>query len=82
MLDSYKRVDSKAGAPKKWTAWFITFSTDSGQTFEVGTFDAALAGTLAKLAGQVCTVTHRPGKKAQTRELVSIEPAAEAAQDR
>jgi hypothetical protein len=82
MLDSYKRVESKAGAPKKWTAWFITFSTDSGQAFEIGTFDAKLAETLDTLAGNVCTVTHRPGKKAQTRELVSIEPAAEAAQDR
>jgi hypothetical protein len=76
MLDSYKRVESKAGATKKWTAWFITFSTDSGQAFEVGTFDAHLAETLDTLAGNVCTVTHRPGKKAQTRELVSIEPAA------
>ena len=74
MLDGFKRVDSKAGALKKWTAWFITFSMDSSQTFEVGTFDAKLAETLDTLQGQVCTVTHRPGKKAATRELVSIAP--------
>jgi hypothetical protein len=75
MLDSFKQVNSKPDAPKKWTAWFLTFSTDSGENFEVGTFDAKLAEGLDVLQGQVCTVTHKPGKKAQTRELVSIEPA-------
>lgn len=77
MFESYKKVESKPESKTKWTAWFLTLAMQDGKTFEVGTFDAKLADNLDTLQGQIVTVSHKPGKKAQTRELISISPAAE-----
>jgi hypothetical protein len=77
MFDDYKRVDSKPGAKRAWTAWFCKFSTDSGSQFEAGTFNEVLAATLEVLKGQTVELRHRAGKKENTREIISIAPEQE-----
>ena len=67
-------VDYKHVKKPTWEAWFCTFETDSGSQYEAGTFDEKIAENLDTLKGQICTIKTRPGKKAGTLELLSIEP--------
>ena len=74
MFEDFKIVNSKPGAKSEWTAAFCKFSTDSGSEFEAGTFDAKVIDKLDVLKGKPVTIVHRAGRKAGTRELLSIEP--------
>lgn len=73
-FESFKRVDSKPGAAKPWSAWFCKFSTDSGAEMEAGTFSASLAETLDVLVGSQVEITTRPGKKSGATELLTCSP--------
>lgn len=74
MFDDYKRVESKPDAKKPWTAWFCTFSTDSGSQIEAGTFDKKKGDALDVLRGIPVTITYKPGNKPGKFELLTIEP--------
>lgn len=60
---------------KPWKAWFVTFTDANNVGLEMGTFDAALAAKFPTLQGEICRVTYKPGKKPNTWELLTIEPA-------
>lgn len=73
---SIKEVHSKPGAPKPWTAFFITFN-DGFSDLEAATFDkkiAELANSLAN-TNEAAKLVVKPGKKPNTREIVSLERA-------
>lgn len=73
---SVKMVNSKEGAPKKWTAYFIKFNDGYGDG-ECATFDMKYAHFAELAAGthdDVKIIT-KPGRKPDSRELVSIEYA-------
>lgn len=58
-----------------WTARFCTFETPDGGILEAGTFDKKLFEATEVLKGQECVLTYRPGSKAGTFELLTLEPA-------
>ena len=74
VLESFKPVNSKPDAPKPWSAWFCKFSRE-GQEFEAGTFDRKIGEKLDVLQGNEVSLTYKPGKKAGTFEIITIEPA-------
>jgi len=59
---------------KAWHAWFLSFD---GRDGDVGTFSESMATTAGVLQGSNCRVTIKAGKKANSWELVNIEPADE-----
>jgi hypothetical protein len=69
-------VDSKEGTTngKKWKAYFV--KTATGGSY--GTFSETLAdlANTYKEEGKLVRISHKPGKKAGSRELVSIEEDA------
>jgi hypothetical protein len=69
-------VDSKEGTTngKKWKAFFV--KTATGGSY--GTFSETLAdlANTYKEEGKLVRISHKPGKKAGSRELVSIEDGA------
>lgn len=71
----YRFASSKPDAVKPWSAWFCDFEDGSGQKFEAGTFDKKIGEALDVLKGSLVQITYKPGKKAGTFELLSIEPA-------
>lgn len=73
MLLDFKEAASKPDAPKPWRAWFCKFD-DGNVEFEAGTFDAKIAANLDVLKGAEVALAYKPGKKAGTFEIVSIEP--------
>lgn len=75
-LLEYKEVNSKPGVAKPWTAWFCQFADDTKE-FEAGTFDRKIGEKLDTLKGQKVTLTHKPGKRENTLEIVSLEPTDE-----
>ncbi len=66
---------SKPDAPgKPWTAWFCKFDDEFGE-IEAGTFSGSI-GALAlevKDTGETMKLVYRPGKRANTFEIVSLE---------
>jgi hypothetical protein len=73
-LTGFKIVQSKPDAPKPWTAWFCTFEDAGGAQFEAGTFSKTIGENLDVLKGSLVQLTYKPGKKAGTFEICSIEP--------
>jgi hypothetical protein len=71
-----KEVHSKPGAPKSWTAFFITFN-DGFADLEAATFDTKISTLASELANtnETARLTVKPGKKPGTREIVAIERA-------
>jgi hypothetical protein len=69
-------VESKEGTTngRKWTAYFIKTATGG----KYGTFNKAFAdlANTYKEEGKLVRIVHKPGKKAGSRELVSIEDDA------
>ncbi len=71
-----KEVHSKPEAPKKWTAYFVTFSDGYGE-LEAATFDkniAAIANDLAN-TGENAMLLTRPSSKEGKKEIVKLERA-------
>jgi hypothetical protein len=58
-----------------WRLFTCHFLTRDNEPLECGTFSASLAQNFDVLVGHVCWVTFKPGRKAGTLELVSLEPA-------
>lgn len=77
LLKAVKEIRSKPGADKEWVGWIVKLVDGNDQEFEVGTFKEALKDKLDVLAGQVCSVAYKPGRKAGTFELVDISPVAD-----
>lgn len=67
---------SKPDAPKKWTAFFIRFKTEAGES-EAATFDTKIADLAHTLSNtqEMAKITTAPGRKPGTRELLKLEPA-------
>lgn len=65
-------VTEKSGTSKgkKWTAYFVKFTDGT----EAGTFSATIAENARALQGTPVTVATKPGSRAGTLEVVSIEP--------
>lgn len=77
MFEDYKVVTGKTAANKPWTLYVCQFSTDSGSILECSTFDAKLGDKLDTLKGCSVDIGYKPGRKANTLELVSISPEDE-----
>jgi hypothetical protein len=58
-----------------WTAWFCVMTRYNNTTFKATTFDKKIGEAIAVLAGSVCRIKHKEGKKLDQRDIVSIEPA-------
>jgi hypothetical protein len=74
-LISFKEVHSKPDAPKPWTAWFCKFKDGQDAEFEAGTFDKKIGEKLDTIQGELVSLTYKPGKKAGTFEIITVEPA-------
>lgn len=75
ILEEYTTLSSKPGEAKPWILHKGKFATDSGSLIECMTFDANLGKLMEKYQGQEVTISHKPGRKANSLELVSIETA-------
>lgn len=71
----YREAKSKPDATKPWVAWFCSFEDANGQKIEAGTFDKKISESLEVLKGNLVQLTYKPGKKAGTFEICTIEPA-------
>jgi hypothetical protein len=74
VLSNIRDKEGTAANGKAWHAWFLSFD---GRDGDVGTFSESLATTAGVLQGSNCRVTIKAGKKANSWELVNIEPADE-----
>ena len=74
-FDSYKVIESKPDAPKKWRLFACKFNTLEGSQFEASTFDVKIGEILDTLVGSVVALSHKPGRKENTKEIVSISPS-------
>lgn len=79
MFEEYTTVTSKPDSKTKWFAHRGKFVTDSGSVVEASTLDSALGARMAEMQGMEVDISHRPGRKAGTRELVSIQEADDVA---
>lgn len=77
-VERVKEVHSKPDAPKKWTAYFITFNDGFGQ-MEAATFDKKIADFANELANtnESASLTTKPGRKEGSKEIVSLTRAEE-----
>lgn len=82
-----REVHSKAGSPKAWTAYFITFD-DGFSQLDAATFSKSIADLATELSqtGEQAKLTTKPGRKPNSREIVSLErtdspPTQAAAED-
>ncbi len=75
MFEDYKVISSKPGTAKPWKLFVATFSDDKGQTFDACTFNAEMAAAFDTLRGNEVSLTHAPGRKEGSREILSIGPA-------
>lgn len=68
-----KEVHSKPGAPKAWTAFFITFN-DGFADLEAATFDRKVADMANDLANtqESASLTTKPGRKEGSKEIVKL----------
>lgn len=73
MLESAKIIQSKPDAAKPWTLYVGGF-TDGNSDLELSTFNAKLGDIMENLKGNKVDVSYKAGRKANTWELVSIEP--------
>lgn len=67
---------SKPGATKTWTAYFVTFKTQAGES-EAATFDKKVADLAHNLSNtqEMAKITTGPGNKPGSRSLLKLEPA-------
>lgn len=75
-VKAVKEVHSKPDAPKKWTAYFISFNDGAGD-LEAATFDTRIADFARQLAdtGDDAKITVKPGRKPGSKEIVGLEYA-------